>query len=156
LTGFGDRSSCWEDPHAAQHYSTYRYRRSRYADRVRFPCPAGSGEAPPPERQPLTAGELRAELAGHTFYRGPVNVYFAGNGVLYGTYKADSDLGTQRDVGRWHLTPEGQFCRQWHPWDGRRERCSAVSPEGETFVFSAKDRFETWVYRRVPGNPEDY
>jgi len=28
-----------------------------------FPCPAGSGEAPPRERQPLTASELRDRLS---------------------------------------------------------------------------------------------
>jgi len=133
-----------------------------------FPCPAESGGAPPlPARQPLTAGNLYAELAGHTLYRDPVNifpvvfgghltVFLAANGVQYGTLKTEPDGGTEQDVGTWHITPEGQFCRTWHVWDGRRERCYTMYREGETFEFSPKDRFVKEVYRRVLGNPEDY
>lgn len=103
------------------------------------------------------AGDLRAELAGQTFYAGPVNVYNAGDGMLYGTHKADPDLGTQHDVGRWHITPDGQFCTQWHVWASRREGCGAtVYREGETFELELKDRFVKEVYRRVLGNPEGY
>src|SRR5262245_24761492 len=41
-----------------------------------FPCPAESGAAPPPPaRQLLTASDLRAELAGHTLYRDPFNIF---------------------------------------------------------------------------------
>jgi hypothetical protein len=120
-----------------------------------FPCPAGSGEAPPPEPQPLTAGELRAELTSHTFYAGPVNLFLAADGVLYGTVRFESDGGTQYDVGWWHITPDGQVCSRWHVWR-RREACATVHWDGETFEFASKDRFETEVYRRVLGNPEGY
>jgi len=41
-------------------------------------------------------------------------------------------------------------------WDGRREGCSTVSREGETFAFHPKVRFGKEMYRRVPGNPEGY
>jgi Beta-lactamase len=121
-----------------------------------FPCPADAGEAPPPEPQPLTAGELRAELAGHTFYAGPLNFFVAPDGVLYGTYTSEPDGGKEHDIGRWYIVSDRYFCWKWHAWDGRREGCATMSRERETFVFSPKDRFETEVFRRVPGNPQGY
>ncbi len=122
-----------------------------------FPCPAGSGEAPPRERQPLTASELRAELSGNTFYAGPLNVFVAPGGVLYGMLKGKPDGGTEYDVGTWHITPDGQVCNRWNVWDGRRERCATVYREGESFAFSLQERFEKEIYTtRVPGNPEGY
>jgi hypothetical protein len=134
-----------------------------------FPCPAGSEETSPPGRQPLPASKLRTELAGHTLYSDPMHImhmypmccghvtlFVAADGVLYGTLKAEPDLGTWHDVGRWQMTADGQLCSQWHVWDGQRERCFAVYREGETFELELKDRFAKEVYRRVPGNPEGY
>jgi hypothetical protein len=139
-----------------------------------FPCPAGSAETPPAARPPLTASELRAEVPGHTFYRDPVTdfpvvfgghlaMFVAADGVLYGTFTRRPDGGTEHDVGRWHITPEGQFCRAWHVWDHRRERCYTLqvtppdlSQGDDTFAFAVIDRWGRARYRRVPGNPEGY
>ncbi|HEX9871451.1 MAG TPA: hypothetical protein VGC99_23175 [Candidatus Tectomicrobia bacterium] len=108
-------------------------------------------------RQPLTASAMRAELPGYTFYTGPMNIFIAADGVLYGTVKRGPDGASEQDVGTWHITPEGQWCRTWRWWDNRRERCHIVYREGETFELSVKDRFfGTGPYRRVPGNPEGY
>ena len=138
-----------------------------------FPCPAGSAETPPAP-PPLTASELRVEVPGHTFYRDPVTsfpaifggrlaMFVAADGMLYGTFTRRPDGGLEPDVGRWHITPEGQFCRTWHVWDHRRERCytlqvtpPALSEGGDTFAFAVTDRWGTERYRRVPGNPEGY
>jgi hypothetical protein len=117
-----------------------------------FPCPAGSGEALPPERQALSASDLRAELTGHTLYddhwRG--HIFPAASGVQYGRWPAASDVGT------WHITADGYFCNTWHVWRGRRERCHVVYREGETFELQAKDRLDKGVLRRALGNPEGY
>jgi Beta-lactamase len=132
-----------------------------------FPCPAESKKTPPAARQPLTASELRTELAGHTLYSDPTQMFAAlggghltrfaaADGVLYGIWKLEPDLDIRHDVGRWHITSDGHFCSQWHVWDSQRERCSAVYREGETFALELKDRFAKEVYRRVPGNPEGY
>jgi hypothetical protein len=132
-----------------------------------FPCPAESKKTPPAARQPLTASELRTELAGHTLYSDPTQMFAAlggghltrfaaADGVLYGIWKLEPDLDIRHDVGRWHITADGQFCSQWHVWDGQRERCFAVYREGETFELELKDRFAKEVYRRVLGNPEGY
>lgn len=115
-----------------------------------FPCPSGTGEAPPPQRQPFTASELHVEFPSNTFYAGPLTMFPAADGVLYGTTKDDIDVGT------WHITPDGEFCRTWHVWDGRRERCYAVYREGETFELYTKGRWGKVVARRTPGNPEGY
>jgi hypothetical protein len=139
-----------------------------------FPCPAGSAETLPPARPPLTASDLRAEVPGRTFYRdrvtsfpgifgGRLNMLVAADGRLYGTLTRRPGGGMEHDVGRWHITPEGQFCRTWHVWDHRRERCYTLSVSlpvmyqgGETYEFAATDRWDTALYRRVPGNPEGY
>jgi hypothetical protein len=138
-----------------------------------FPCSAGAAETPP-ARPPLTAGELRTEVPGHTFDRDPATsfpgvfggrlaMFVAADGVLYGAFTRRPDGGTEHAVGRWHITPEGQFCRTWHVWDHRRERCytlhvslPVMSQGGETFDFAVTDRWGTELYRRVPGNPEGY
>jgi hypothetical protein len=120
-----------------------------------FPCPAGSGEASPPARQPLTASVLRTELPGHTFYVGPVHFFIAADDVLYATVKGGSD-GAAHDMGTWHITADGQWCRTWNVWENRQEHCHTVYREGESFAFAAKNQFGTAVCRRAPGNPEGY
>ena len=131
-----------------------------------FPCAAGSAETPAPTRQPLTAEALRAEVPGNTFaadavsnfpavFDRPYTLFIASDGVLYGR-STGPDGSISNDAGRWYITSDGHFCRTWHVWGGRRERCSAVSWEGETFVFSPQSRFGKEVYRRVLGNPEGY
>jgi hypothetical protein len=58
-----------------------------------FPCPSGVGEAPPPACQPLTADDLRAELAGNTLYWDLVNLFpLAFDGRLTLFVAADSVL----------------------------------------------------------------
>jgi hypothetical protein len=139
-----------------------------------FPCPAGSAETLPAAHPPLTASDLHAEVSGNTFYRDPVtsfpgvfggrlSMFVAADGLLYGTFTRRPDGGAEHDVGRWRITPAGQFCRTWHVWDHRRERCYAllvslpVLYQGdETFEFAVTDRWGTELYRRVPGNPEGY
>ena len=117
-----------------------------------FPCPAGSGEALPPERQALSASDLRAELPGHTLYddHGRGHIFLASSGVQYARWPGAIDVGT------WHITADGYFCNTWHMWRSRRERCFAVYREGETFELHGKDRLDKGAYRRVPGNPEGY
>lgn len=126
-----------------------------------FPCPAGSAEAPP-ARQLLRANDLQALFAGHTldahgghrfpFYDlGPVHLYLAAGGVLYGTSHESVDVGT------WHITSDGQWCRTWHVWDGGRERCYTVSRVGtDQFTLYPHDTWDRWDVTRRPGNPEGY
>jgi hypothetical protein len=96
-------------------------------------------------------------LTGHTLYADDWHLFLAADGVLYGRAKGGPDGVAEQDVGRWQITPEGQWCRTWHWWDHRRQRCHLVYREGETFELSVTDRlFRTGPYRRVPGNPEGY
>jgi hypothetical protein len=139
-----------------------------------FPCPAGSAEGPPPAHPPLTATDLRAEVPGHTFYwdlatsfpavfGGRLIMFVADDGGLYGTLTRRPHGDPEHDVGGWRITPEGQFCRTWHAWDHRRERCytlqvtpPGLSQGGDTFAFAGTDRWDSALYRRIPGNPEGY
>jgi hypothetical protein len=139
-----------------------------------FPCPAGSAETPSPAPPPLTARDLHTEVPGHTFYWDPATsfpavlggrliMYVAPGGVLYGTFTRRPNGEPEPGVGRWRITPEGQFCRTWHAWDHRRQRCytlqvtpPALSQGGDTFAFAVTDRWDSALYRRVPGNPEGY
>ena len=83
-------------------------------------------------------------------------MFVSADGALYGTFTSGHAARTDDDIGRWHITPEGQFCRTWHVWERRRERCYTVYREGERFELTVQDRFDTGVYTRVPGNPEGY
>ena len=122
----------------------------------------------------LTASDLHTEMPGHTFYWDPatrfpavfggrLTMFVAADGVLYGTATRRPDGDPAHDVGRWHITPEGQFCRTWHAWDRRRQRCYTLdvtplvlSQGGDTFAFAETDRWGRALYRRVRGNPEGY
>jgi hypothetical protein len=126
-----------------------------------FPCPAESAEAPP-ARQLLSASDLQALFAGHTLYadgghrfpfhdRRPVSLYLAAGGMLYGTSHEGVDVGT------WHIRPDGQWCRTWHVWEGRRARCYAVSRVGtDQFTLYPQDTWDRWDIRRRSGIPEGY
>jgi CubicO group peptidase (beta-lactamase class C family) len=114
-----------------------------------FPAPSRPGQ-PPRQRQPLSASELRTTFPGNTFYSDRWHMCLAAGGVLYGGSKDAIDVGT------WQIMPDGQFCRTWHVWDGRRERCYAVNWEGETFELCMQDRWSKEAVRRVSGNPEGY
>jgi hypothetical protein len=131
-------------------------------------CWRGKPSGPCPARWGLRRHRrLRAEVPGNTFFWDPVNIFpgvlggcltmfVSADGVQYGTFKGGLDGCTEDDVGRWHITPDGQFCRRWNVWGSRREGCSAVYREGETFAFYRKDRLDKEVFRRVPDNPEGY
>jgi hypothetical protein len=126
-----------------------------------FPCAAGSAEAAP-TRQWLGASDLQALFAGHTLYAEgghrfpfydlrPVYLYLAAGGVLYGTSHDGVDVGT------WYITPDGQWCRMWYVWDGRRERCYAVARVGtDQFSLYPHGTWDRWDVTRRPGIPEGY
>jgi hypothetical protein len=134
----------------------------RVGEAVRpFPCPAGSAAARP-ARQRLGASDLQALFAGHTldaegwhrfpvYDRGPVQLYLAAGGRLYGTSPEGVDVGT------WHITTDGQWCRTWHVWAGGRERCYTVSRVGtDQFTLYPHDTWDRWDVTRRRGNPEGY
>jgi CubicO group peptidase (beta-lactamase class C family) len=113
-------------------------------------CPAPPEKVPPsfPKQEPLTASDLRAAVSGQTFYGDDWHMFPAAGGVIYRTSKNGSD------VGKWHITPDGRFCRAW--WNDQRERCYRVYREGERFELYLQDRWGKVVVERAPGNPERY
>lgn len=114
-------------------------------------CASGPAAGPsPPQRSPLTANELRAELPGNTFHVDRSHIFLAPGGRLHGA------VGDDMDVGWWRITPDGHYCRAWNVRDGRRERCYAVYRDGETFDLHMRDRWGTESLRRTTGNPEHY
>jgi CubicO group peptidase (beta-lactamase class C family) len=117
---------------------------------VRPFCLAPPDKQPPslPKQEPVTASELRSAMTGHTFHGDDWHMFPEANGVIYRTSKNGTD------VGKWHITPDGQFCRTW--WDARRERCYKAYQQGETFELYLQDRWGKIVVRRAPGNPEGY
>jgi hypothetical protein len=101
-------------------------------------------------------------FSGHTFdahggHRfpfydlGPVRLYLAAGGVLYGTSHEGIDVGT------WHITSGGQLCRTWHVWDARRQRCYAVSRvDTDQLTLYPQDTWDRRDVTRRPSNPEGY
>ncbi len=114
------------------------------------PSPPGGPSAPTPRRTPLTASELEAELPGNTFYVGRQHVFIEPGGRVFGTGRDDVD------VGAWHITPDGHYCRTWNVWDNGRARCYTVYRDGETFELHVQDRLGKSVLTRRVGNPERY
>jgi hypothetical protein len=98
--------------------------------------------APPPA--PLTAAEVTALLAGQTLRGGFSRMAIDRSGTL--TF--DSAAGV--DVGRWHVTDDGRFCRAWQVGDRRRLRCYHVHRDGDEIELRADDRWSVIRYRRVP------
>jgi hypothetical protein len=54
------------------------------------------------------------------------------------------------DVGRWHITDDGQYCRTWNVGDRGRLRCYRVYRDGEAFELHAVDRWTVTKLRRQP------
>src|SRR5215813_4371285 len=101
------------------------------------------------QNAPLNATELRTELPGNTFGSGGLRVFIAPDGRPYVA------VGTRVDLGRWHITPAGLYCRTWNVTDGGRERCYHVYRDGETFNFHINDRWTVLRWARTPGRPAD-
>jgi hypothetical protein len=99
---------------------------------------------PPPARAPMTASELRAELPGRTFESGLSSWTLEPSNVLRGETRNDFD------VGRWHITDDGKYCRTWNVWDRGRPGCSTVYRDGESFEFDNTDR---WTILKVTRRP---
>jgi hypothetical protein len=111
---------------------------------IRPLCAPAAAAAVAPPRAPMTAGELRAEMVGRTFDSGPATIAIGRSGVV--TVDAKGDV----DVGRWHITDDGQYCRTWNVGDRGRPRCYRVYRDGEAFELHAVDRWTVAKLRRQP------
>ena len=108
-------------------------------------------QPPKPDGKLLGAGVLRTELSGNTLYRhGRYNIYLAPGGVVYGTFTG------KLDVGRWRITDSGHICTKWNVWRRRREGCSTVYRNGNSFEFYRTNRWTKSILKRKQGNPEGY
>jgi beta-lactamase family protein len=97
---------------------------------------------PPPV--PLTAAEVTGLLAGQTLQGDFSRITIDRSGTL--TFESTAGV----DVGRWHVTGDGRFCRAWHVGDRRRLRCHHVHRDGEDIELRADDRWSVIRFRRVP------
>jgi Beta-lactamase len=98
--------------------------------------------APPPA--PLTAAEVTGLLAGQTLQGDFARITISRSGWL----TLESVAGV--DLGRWHVTADGRFCRAWQVADLRRLRCHHVHRDGDDIELRADDRWSVARYRRVP------
>jgi len=98
--------------------------------------------APPPV--PLTAAEITGLLAGQTLQGDFARITIDRSGWL----TVESIAGP--DVGRWHVTADGRFCRAWQVGDRRRLRCHDVHRDGDDIELRADDRWSVLRFRRVP------
>ncbi len=105
--------------------------------------------APAPARAPLTAAELASDFVGHTYAIGSQRLVFAPDGRLYGSTTDGVDVGT------WRIAPAGRLCRRWNTWDGRRERCYAITKADDAWELDVPERFTHFVARRVDLRPSD-
>jgi Beta-lactamase len=110
---------------------------------VRPFCAAAVGSAMPAPRAPLTAAELRAEMVGHVFDSGFARLVIDRSGLV--SFESKSDF----DIGRWHITDDGQYCRTWNVLDRARQRCYRLYRDGESFELHPVDRWGITKLRRV-------
>jgi hypothetical protein len=116
----------------------------RAGEAIRPFCPAATTTAAPPARSPMTASELRAELAGRTFDSGVSRWVLDPSGVAWAEAKSDFD------VGRWHITDDGKYCRTWNVWERGLPGCFTVYRDGETFELQSLDRWTLIRVKRAP------
>lgn len=99
----------------------------------------------------LTGPDLRRLLAGNSV-RGATadnktyHVHFTAAGVIY--MEVEDGFA---DQGRWRVTNDAQYCRQWDRIGGGREVCYAVLRQGDSLTFS-RDQ-ERLVVSWLDGNP---
>ena len=96
-----------------------------------------------PQRAPLTATELRAEIVGRTFDSDFARLVIERNGIVSVESKGDFD------IGRWRVTDDGQYCRTWNVGDRGRPRCYRLYRDGDTFELHAIDRWGVTKLRRI-------
>lgn len=94
-------------------------------------------------RAPLTAAELRAEIVGRTLDSDFARLVIDRSGIV--SFDSKSDF----DIGRWHITDDGQYCRTWNVLDRGRPRCYRLYRDGETFELHAIDRWGVTKLRRI-------
>ena len=94
---------------------------------------------------PLTAAEVTGLLAGQTLQGDFSRMAIDRSGTL--TFESPAVV----DVGRWHVTDDGRFCRAWQVGDRRRLRCHHVHRDGDEIELRADDRWSVIRFRRVPG-----
>jgi hypothetical protein len=111
---------------------------------IRPLCAASAPAAGVPTRLPMTAGELHAEMVGRTFASEASTIAVDRSGVVSIDTKGDVD------VGRWHISDDGQYCRAWNVGDLGRLRCYRVYRDGAAFELHAVDRWTVTKLRRQP------
>jgi hypothetical protein len=110
---------------------------------VRPLCAPAVAAATAPQPVPLTAAEVTGLLAGQTLQGDFSRITIDRSGTL--TVESMADL----DVGRWHVTDDGRFCRAWQVGDRRRLRCHHVHRDGDDIELRADDRWSVIRFRRV-------
>jgi len=96
-----------------------------------------------PNRTPLSATELRAEIVGRAFDSDFARLMIDRSGIVSSESKGDVD------IGRWHITDDGRYCRTWNVGDRGRPRCYRVYRDGETFELQPVDRWVVTKLRRI-------
>jgi hypothetical protein len=115
----------------------------RGGEAIRPFCPPAATTAAP-SRTPMRASELRVELPGRTFASELSRWVLDPSGVIWAETKNDFD------VGRWHITDDGRYCRTWNVWERGLPGCFAVYRDGETFELHSIDRWTLITVKRAP------
>lgn len=114
------------------------------AEAVRPLCPAATAAATP-SRRPMTASELRAEFSGRMLESEFSRWVLEPTGVI----SAEARSG-DFDVGRWHITDDGKYCRTWNVWERRLPGCFTVYRDGESFELHGVERWTLIRVKRAP------
>ena len=112
--------------------------------------------------EPLTADELRTTLPGNSVYeRGDTweyTGYLRSDGTLFG--RSWWDGGEETATGKWEITDEGLYCRDWdNDWGGGGYGCLRMYRDGDKIVYDwasgSKGKNPTGTMLPVKGNAFD-
>jgi hypothetical protein len=107
---------------------------------------------------PLSAAEVRSELAGNTLsgafkplQDAPIQTYYGPDGKL-----AAQIGGTMsdKDKGEFHIDDAGQVCSRWHKWNDAKEACGKLYRAGDKLEFFTPTGSLAVVGKIVKGNSE--
>ncbi|NIP45459.1 MAG: hypothetical protein GWN21_02375 [Gammaproteobacteria bacterium] len=116
-------------------------------ERDRARRPSETGKATDSQLQALTSIELRVLLTGNTFTGhsdstdSDYHVYYKSDGTMYGLIFSGPWKG-KRDDGRWSITDEKGYCRQWSQWREAQQECFKFYRDGEKLVYKPYSSYQ--------------
>lgn len=98
----------------------------------------------------LTGDELRVLLVGNTLYGQDWDQVLREDG------NTESKWGSDSDTGKYWITDDGKYCRQWTKWGDGKELCGTVNKSFNGYKYRPDGEGETWNFKVEEGFTRGY